>query len=486
MSKALSRMRIVGAALLLAGPLLAAPVLAHGNHGDKEFAGNQPTAVAGEQVKVPPDVQKALGLAVTAVGEQVLHSGFEANGRIEAIPGRSAEILAPVAGRVLRLAASRGQAVRRGETLLVLDSPEIRALAVQSEQAKAGARAELKQAEARLRLARSTFEREKELVDLKISARKDFQVAQSEYEQAAADLEAVRARLRLSGAQLDARLTQLGQRGVQAARDGRVTVASAVGGFVAQQSVSAGEAVAAGTPLYRVVDTAGGVWAAAQVYEKDLAQVRVGQPVEVVTAAYPGQVFKGRVDSVDPAVDPETRTLAVRAVLANPGGRLKPEMFATLRVTTSDRPAAVSVIPRSAVVEADGAQLVYVQNGPDVFEPVEVELGQLSGELIEVKSGVYPGDLVVSRRAFQLRAQALKGGIPAEDSASGEIESEKPKPESPSPGGTPWWALTFGAIGLAGAAFWAGARFAAGRNPGVGLPTGEVSPLPRSATRPRR
>jgi membrane fusion protein, heavy metal efflux system len=433
------------------------PAWAHGGHDDDKFQGAESNKPGAEQITVTPDIQKAIGLKVLSAKEQALTTGLQVNGQIEAIPGKTAEVNAPVAGRILRLSVQPGQTVKSGQSLAILDSSEIRTLAVETERAQAQGRTQIAQAQARLQLARSTYEREKELVQLKISPRKDFEVAEAELRQAQADLDAASTQLKLSSALLNNRLAQLGQRGVSARRDGSVVLASPITGIVADQKVTTGEAVEPGKMLFKVVSL-GQVWATAQVYEKDLSRVQPGQPVEIVTQSYPGKIFKGRISSLDSTINPETRTLAVRALLDNPGGLLKPAMFATLRLTTGSRAQPVTVIPRSAVLEVEGATVVYVQNG-DAFEPVQVTLGQNDGPWIEVKDGVFPGDKVVSERAFQLRAQALKGGTPAEKPTEANQDLGKKTDQQPFSVQVPvWWGL--GGVLLLLGAFFAGMRVA--------------------------
>ncbi len=466
----------IGAALLLA--LAATPTLA-----GEALSGASPTGT-GTTVTVAPELQKEIGLKVAPVTERLLAVGLSANGRIEAVPGKTSAVNAPVTGRILRLTASPGQAVRRGQTLAVIDSPEIRQLAVEQQFARSGAAADLTQATARLSLAKTTYERERELVELKISARKDFQVAESELRLAQSQVEAAKARIALSGAALSARLSQLGQSGAKAGADGTVALASPIAAVVAAQRVSAGQAVEPGEAIFEVVNTVQ-VWAVAQVYEKDLGRVRVGQSVEIRAEAYPGRIFRGRVATIDPVVDPETRTVAVRAVLDNPGGLLKPEMFASLSLATGERGSTVTVVPQTAVLAVDGKRMVYVQKGLGSFEPVVVQLGRTSGGFIEVTNGLRAGDRVVVERAFQLRAQTLKsqGGGPVADEdghAEGEEEGQRGSQLKEEPTSLPGWAWPAGAVALSALTFWVGMLVA---RQGLRKGTEKISANP--ATQPR-
>jgi membrane fusion protein, heavy metal efflux system len=483
---------IFTASLLLA--LGTAPVLAHGGHDDS-FQQKQTAPTDRQvQVSVPTEVQKSMGLVVQPVAEKNLSTGFAVNGKIEAIPAKNADINAPLAGRILSLAATRGQQVNAKQTLAILDSSEIRQLAVESERSLAQARTALRQAQARLQLTESNYQREKELVALKISPRRDFEIALAERDQAKADLEAARSQIQLSNAALANRLSQLGQHGVRARADGSIKIRSPIAGIVADQQVTEGEAVEPGKVLYKIVNLSE-VWATAQVYEKDLSKIRLGQTIEVVTNSYPGRTFRGRIASLDPTVDPETRTIAVRAVLKNTQGLLKPQMFAALRVVTGSQTQPVAMIPRSAVLDVDGEKIVYVQNG-EAFLPTEVKLGQTNGDFVQVTDGLFSGDLVVTQRAFQLRAQALKGSFSAEDSASGEVKADKAD-EAASPSNStgqtvpsliapPLWAWLLGGVLLTVGGFFAGMQVAKKGSPDKKAPGDGVSVSPDTASRLRR
>jgi Barrel-sandwich domain of CusB or HlyD membrane-fusion len=123
------------------------------------------------------------------------------------------------------------------------------------------------------------------------------------------------------------------------------------------------------------------------VYEKDIATVRVGEPADVSVDAYPGQRWRGRITAIAGAIDPATRTLGIRVVLANPGLRLKPDMFATIRLVRAMRRAIV--IPSEAVLREGNENYVFLQQSPGRFVRRPVSLGQEVGSnQVEVTSGI--------------------------------------------------------------------------------------------------
>jgi membrane fusion protein, heavy metal efflux system len=414
--------------------LALTPVWAHGGHGD-EFKGAEKGATEGT-IQVAPDVQKGIGLKVAPVQTRVLSQGLIATGRIEAVPSLSVEVNAPLAGRLLQVKAQQGQTVQRGQILAILDSPEIRQLAVEIAQQKTQIQADLFRLKAQVTLAKTTYAREKELYQAKISAQKDLQQAEAILLGAQADLGAAQSRLRLVNAPLQARLSQLGTLG----KDNLIRLKAPQSGYIASQTVANGEAVQAGRVLFNIVNTRQ-VWATADVYEQDLAQVRRGQNVEVRVNANPAKIFLGKVSVIDALVNTDTRTIKVRAVLDNRQNLLKPGMFASLKLVKG-MSSPVLVIPQSAVLEVEGKQLVYVKNG-DAFIPTTVQLGEKVGEVIAVTDGLFEGDEVVTERAFQLRAQGLRGT----PETSKEVETETVTTHSE----LPWWSWLAGGLALAGA-----------------------------------
>ena len=431
--------------------MLASGASAHGGDAGA-FKAQQGSATG--KIVVTPEIQKALGIVVQPVGERQLPSDLVVSGQVEALPSKTIEINAPVAGRILRLDVQRGSTIFAGQEIAVLDSPEVRSLAVDAARTQAQGQGQVEQARARLRLAQTTVRRQKTLLDAGISARKDYDVAQAELGTAQAELSAATSQVQLSGSALSTRLSSLGQSGVRATAAGTIVLSSPLRGTVIDQTAASGEAVEAGKTLLKVVDTSS-VSIAGQVYEKDLAKIRIGQPVAATVQSYPNRTFLGAVSSIDPAVDSQTRTVSVRATLFNPAGVLKPQMFATVQLITGAGGKAVVAIPRSAVLDADGRQTVFVKNG-DAFQSTAVTLGRTSGSYVEVTDGLYAGDSIVTQGAFQLHAQLLKGPAAAADAA------HDPVAKASAPSGPPLWASLVGLFLIAVAAFFAG-RVSRGR-----------------------
>jgi Cu(I)/Ag(I) efflux system membrane fusion protein len=183
-----------------------------------------------------------------------------------------------------------------------------------------------------------------------------------------------------------------------------LTLRAPFDGVVLEKMVVAGQAVMPGMKLYRLADLST-VWIEGEVFEQDLALIKAGAPVRVEVAAYPGRAFQGRVSFVWPVVEAESRTARVRVALANPGGALKPGMYATLffdAVVGTD----VLNLPAEAVVMTGERNLVFVVDSGGVLVPREVTLGPRAGDRVEIVRGVEEGERVVASANFLVDAES--------------------------------------------------------------------------------
>ena len=203
-----------------------------------------------------------------------------------------------------------------------------------------------------------------------------------------------------------------------------LTFRAPAAGVVTEKKAVQGMRFMPGEVLYQLADLSS-VWIIADVFEQDLARVKTGAPTAVSLNAYPGEKFSGRITYVYPTLKPESRTVAVRIELPNPGGKLKPGMYAEVTLGGgANRPPQVTV-PISAVIDSGTRQVVLVQRGEGTFEPREVKLGQRDPQRVEVLSGVEDGEPVVVAANFRIDAEsnlraALAGLTPA-DAHAGKL-----------------------------------------------------------------
>jgi RND family efflux transporter MFP subunit len=190
-----------------------------------------------------------------------------------------------------------------------------------------------------------------------------------------------------------------------------VTIPSPVAGTVIEKPALQGMRFMPGEPLYKIVDMSQ-MWLLAEVYEQDLANVRVGQEATIALRAHPGRTFEGRVSFIYPSVGEATRTARVRIEIPNPGGELKADMYAIIEIASSLGPRSVLAVPESAVLDNGVRQVVLVDHGEGRFEPRPVKLGARADGYVEVIEGVRNGEPVVVSANFLIDAESnLKAAL---------------------------------------------------------------------------
>jgi membrane fusion protein (multidrug efflux system) len=280
---------------------------------------------------------------------------------VGSLRSRQGVMLRPeVAGRVARLGFADGQRVRRGQLLVQLDDTL--------------QQAQLRQAEAQAQIARTTLQRSRELLAANF-------ISQSSVDQGVAALEVAEAQVALARAQL-----------------GRMKILAPFDGVAGIRSVNVGDYVKDGADLVGVEDVSA-VLVDFRLPERVMSRLRAGQAVEAAFDALPGRRFQGRVEAVDAQVDANGRSLLVRARVDNPGGLLRPGMFARVRTVFAVRESAL-VVPEEALVPEGGKRyLVKVVPGPEgaqVSRRLEAQVGRRLPGKAEILAGVAAGDLVVT------------------------------------------------------------------------------------------
>ncbi|MDO8596371.1 MAG: efflux RND transporter periplasmic adaptor subunit [Sulfuricaulis sp.] len=184
-----------------------------------------------------------------------------------------------------------------------------------------------------------------------------------------------------------------------------LTLRSPVSGVVLEKPALKGMRFMPGEALYRISNLSA-LWLLADIFEQDLAQVAQGQAAKIMVNAYPGKVFTGKVAFVYPTVTPETRTAKVRIELANPGGLLKPAMYASVELAAGRPKAKALAVPDSAVLDSGTRQIVLVRRGEGLFEPRPVKLGMYADGYVEVLDGLEAGENVVVSANFLIDSES--------------------------------------------------------------------------------
>jgi len=350
-----------------------------------------------EKPKHQADVElsdKALAAAAlqTAPARAVpRRSTVTAAGTIDFVPSRVARIGTSLGGRVASVPVVAGQKIRRGATVVTVESGDLG----RAHADELAARAHLQQTEAELA-------REQRLVDSGASSARALLAAETERNQASFSLAAATQRLRALGA------------GAGDSASSASSLTSPIGGTVLEVKARVGQPVAAAETLV-VVGDIDEVWLLVDIYERDIGRVHEQDEVRVSVVAFPGQPFAGRVSHVGTVVDPERRVLQARVVLANPKGILRPGMAATARILGAADGSSLVAVPRGAIQSIDGQPFVFIERGHGKYELRAVEKqAELEGE-VEIARGITIGEVVVVDGSFILKSEVLREQMGAND-----------------------------------------------------------------------
>ena len=356
----------------------------HSSRGDTSPAAPKSAA------ETNPPAAPAAGITTVSPEYRTRTTVLETSGKIQFNEEALVRVHAPATGRVVEVRARPGDVVEPGHELFVLDSSDLGS--AKSDYAKAVA--DLERSEAALRLARELFE-------VKAIAQKEIREAGNDYRKAVAEREPAASRLRTLGVR-DAQFEDIAAR---ADATTTMVVTAPRSGVIVERNVTPGQVVAYGqsdTPVNLfVIGNLSTMWVLADVYEPDLSKVRLGQPVVVTPPCCPRERYEGRVVNISDAVDKETRTLKVRAVVPNRGRSLKAEMFVKVAVDTGA--TRVLALPEGAIHREGGETFVLVARGKDDYERRSVKLGVEVDGSVEVLDGVTPADRVVSAGGILLK-----------------------------------------------------------------------------------
>ena len=361
-----------------------------------ESPGQQMTTAGDRKLTLTPEQLQRAGLKIETVGEKPSSeaAGQMTTGVVRANTYKETPIMSLVGGIVRSVKPELGQTVTRGQAVAIVASNELAEL--QSRYLTALAALD----EHHRHHARTI-----KLVEIGAASREELEMANTKLRDAEAEVANQRQKLLLLGlsSQRIASLNSSSQ------ISSEVNVPAPSSGTLTNRSVNPGEVIEANKELMRVTDLSS-IWVVGQVYEKDLATVRVGSGANITSDAYPGRVFRGRISYVDPGVDPATRTAQVRIELRNPGQMFKIGMYVNVAFTTLGAgEKTIPVIPKDAVQTIGNQQFVFVASGStNEFVLRQVRTGPETGGFYPVLEGVSAGERIVSGGSFMLRAEWLK------------------------------------------------------------------------------
>ena len=330
------------------------------------------------------DSKMLTSIKVEAIGERPASNTLTVAGKVQFDEDRLARVLAPLSGQVVDLRVKVGDAVRKGQLICALSSRDAAIAAGEHIESRKD-----------LELAEKTAAMTQDLFEHEAASKMALQQAQNDLAKARARVARTEEALRVLGlvAQDDV-----------ARFNGRVPILAPIDAVVIERRVTEGQfAPADGTPLMTVANLEE-VWVIGDLFERDLRLVARGQHATVTTNAYPAQRFEGRVNYISEAIDPASRTAKVRVSVANPGGRLKPEMFAAVALAVAGEQPSLEV-PADAVFMENGRSFVFVELSQGHFTRRAVEVAPGEASRRTILTGLHAGDRIVVDGALLLRQE---------------------------------------------------------------------------------
>jgi membrane fusion protein, heavy metal efflux system len=340
--------------------------------------------VKAQLFSVPPDQMSHIQVVEVASGP--LKRVLRLTGTVAYNAFQTTPVITQVSGPVTRVLAVPGQFVRQGQPMLEVSSPDY-----------AQDRANFLKMRDALNLADEQYTRARDLYAHHALALADLQQAETSRNQVQADYQTSLQALRILGVSNP-------EQSLTSADSPELPVRAPLEGEVIERLVAPGQVVQAGSTQVFTISNLSSVWVLANVYQEDLAWVRVGEPATIQTDAYPSP-FHGRISYVAPALDPSTRTLQVRIETANPRQLLKKDMYVTAAVEAGVIPNALTVPDSSVRRNAENQPFVYVPAGQNQFAQRQVTVGESLEGRTQILSGLKPGERVVADGSLFLQFQ---------------------------------------------------------------------------------
>ncbi len=346
---------------------------------------------------VPPAALAGQAFQTAVIERRPFRDEIAATATIKPNEYRLVHLSPRIEGRVIEVKAVLGQQVKAGQVLALLDSIEL-----------GQKKSEFLQAKTNHEVDTRNYIREEGLYKEQIASEKEFLDAKGRHEKSRAAYRAAHEALRLIGLS-EEDITHIDWSTKEQPLS-YFPLVSSLNGTVIERTITLGELISPKDTAFTIVDLSR-VWIILDVYEQNLAAVRVGADVEMTVDALPGETFKGTIVYLSDVLNPATRTIDARVEIPNPQRRLRPGMFARAAVILPGRGNDALVAPLDALHQVNDKTMAFVEKNPGTYEVRQVTVGRRSPPYSEIRSGLREGERVVTTGAFYLKSMLLKEQI---------------------------------------------------------------------------
>jgi len=354
----------------------------HGRGFHRGRDGESPDIIAFSE-----DEKKALGIRTARVSRRALRSQLKAMGKVLSPQQKRAIVSYAFPARIAGIHVSIGDWVKAGDKLVTLQSEEV-----------GNARADYFKAKADYELAKRNLEREKNLHERGVGARKDMLTKEAEFKVAEAGLDAVEKKLHVLGFTEE----QVNEMGKAHQINPTISLHAPIAGKIIAFNAVRGAMVDQSTEILSIMDPSL-VWVDAEIFERDIARIKLTQEVKVSVPAYPSDYFQGKVSFIGDVLNEESRTITVRTEVPNRDGKLKPGMFADMTIYLTHR-GEVLAVPEEGVLDDNGEKIAFIP-ADGGYRMQAVQVGMKDAGFYEITGGLEEGQEVVTAGNYQIKSK---------------------------------------------------------------------------------
>lgn len=341
----------------------------------------------GAVVELSSEEEKAVDIETVKATFRPMRSHLQALGKVFAHPMRKAIVSYPFSARIAEIHVIIGDWVKSGQRLVILQSEEV-----------GTAKSDFYKAMADYELAKVNYERQKRLFDRGVGAQKDSLASETDFKVAEANLNAAEKKLHVLG------FTEEQVKSIAETHQINpiISLYAPISGKIIENKAVLGAMVDQETEILTILDPSL-LCIHAEIYERDIAKIRIGQQVEASVPAYPSETFKGKISYISDVLNEDTRTITVRSEVENREYKLKPGMFADIKIFLNHQAQAL-VLPAGAILDEKDEKIVFLKIGGK-YLPQIVEVGTRDANYVEILAGIQEGDEVVTKGNYQLKSK---------------------------------------------------------------------------------